>query len=972
MTKLVKIFFNSSSIASNTYIDKLFFDTQITDSFFPSPFWEGKLTSKLNIENKDVTKLDLLSFQKYQNPLNNLELPIYQKKSSNIPTIYDFILSAPKSLSLLDSLFPNAYATIHHNAVNKVIELIESFAKVKISISNSKNSFDVITQKIAVTKFFHINGYDDKINLHTHIIILNLLSCPDDTYRLWNTKYFIEVLHNATLVYRNEIAKGLLEKNLKFDIQSTPWQESKSIEISSIPEKVLKEYYSLEKNLFNHLPYHKNTTIKEMTIDDYLAITSLTTSNKNLTFQEIYLNQTKSFPLSFAKKLLAIHKETISNKLVVNAQAKTNFVITSPFEMAKLLDNYAELIFRREVLYSFDFYIYCFFIFYFPGQVSFSVLHQAVNYSTKLMHITFNGIQSIVVTKKFYRQAANILDTTQAIKKSHPNYLLNTTKVNSNLFLLAIKNISSSPLPQSIVNCAEQILLKPAFLTVVTHLDNETFSYLLLAIAGVRKITCHQTPTFLISNDKVYQSIYKDLLPIKSLDFTNSLQYQFPDNSMVIVDPSIFNHIYDCFSLINNCSITNNIRIIFCQFYKEIRPFINSLWYYLKSIPNIQIINGPDDKHIYNLNSSNSQKLDSSKFNRYLFFDTIEKMRQQNLVQENINYLEEAANEYINTLKEDISNFPTTCVICENIKEQQKLNHMIQNKLDYHNILHQISLIHNRTNQELLPNLSKDDQTPTNSTELFPNIYKQGETFVKHKVSPKTLNNENYLVPNRTIMITQNITNFAEAFEVLTIESTSNKKVFFTNNKSCLKSRLVGKYIAGKCIPYTYQPGDLLINLFPIKSNLGTIPIGSQFIAMIENNYYKYLDPAWPTIGRIVEIRTPIFTLGYALLKDNLYNLKFNKTIVAISNLDDKLFSTLRKRTSKNLLFFTPNYLQLIEKLDTLTKEEEKTLSSISSLLAFDNDNFAILAQPLVLINSLLENARQRKIIERIAFGIKD
>ena len=33
MTKLVKIFFNSSSIASNTYIDKLFFDTKITDSF---------------------------------------------------------------------------------------------------------------------------------------------------------------------------------------------------------------------------------------------------------------------------------------------------------------------------------------------------------------------------------------------------------------------------------------------------------------------------------------------------------------------------------------------------------------------------------------------------------------------------------------------------------------------------------------------------------------------------------------------------------------------------------------------------------------------------------------------------------------------------------------------------------------------------------------------------------------------------
>ena len=103
---------------------------------------------------------------------------------------------------------------------------------------------------------------------------------------------------------------------------------------------------------------------------------------------------------------------------------------------------------------------------------------------------------------------------------------------------------------------------------------------------------------------------------------------------------------------------------------------------------------------------------------------------------------------------------------------------------------------------------------------------------------------------------------------------------------------------------------------------------------------------------------------------ENLYNLKFDKTIAAITSLDDHLYKQLKKRTINSLLFYTPNYLKFLENLDNLSKEEKTSLESITKLLAFDNEDFELLDRPLVLINLILANKKQRKLIEQIAFGI--
>ena len=970
MTKLVKILFNSSCFTVKNYFNNLFNDLMLDTSNENQPTWQGKLSKNLNLSNQIITIEDFISLAQYNHPQNKLSLPITFKISPNTTTIFDFILTAPKSLSLLDSLFPNMYAPIHHNAVNKAVEIIEDFAKVNIPNFYRNKSIEIITQKIATTQFFHKIGYNNEVNLHTHVIILNLLLSIENTYRLWNSKYFMEVLHNASLVYFNEIAKGLLEKNLLFKITQTPWHECTSIELAGIPASLIDKTIAFEKKLFNNIPYYKNTKIKEIFVEDYLKITSTLPPKKSLTIQELYLLQTKSFSLSIAKKLLAIHKKTLTTKLVTNHKENPTSVITSPIEMAKIIDQYAELIFRREVLYSFDFYIYCFFIFYFPGQVSFEVLHNGITLSTKLMHITFNGIQSIVVTKKFYKQSVNIFNSVKAIGKSNPQYLVNTLPLTSSTFLDSLKDIYTNSLPQNIITCSEKILQNPIFLTVVTNVNNESFSLLILAIAKVRKLTNQLAPTFLISKDKIYSHIYKDLLTVLNLDFNNLHQYQFPDNSLLFIDPSILKNPYECLSFVNYCSKMPNIRLVFCQFYKEITPYINSLWYYIKSIPNTQTINYSNDKNPSTIYSNeNALTLDKSKLNSYFHFYSIQEMYQNNLIKVSLTFLEDAANSYVETLQKNLDNLAKTCVICNSTKEQKILNNLIQNKLDSLGILSQISMLHNRSNKDYSTNQT-NTSNPNINDDLFSNKYRLGQTFIKAKVSTKVLNNENYLTTNKTIFITKNISNFSEKFQVLTIESSNSKRIFFTNNTDCLKSRLLGKYLVGKLENYYYQPGDLLINLFPLESPLGNIPCGSQFIAMKENNCYKYLDPAWPNIGRIVEVNAPIFTLGYALSKENLYNLKFDKTIVAITSLDDNLYKQLKKRTINLLLFYTPNYLKFLDNLDNLSKEEKASLESITKLLAFDNEDFELLDRPLVLINLILANKKQRKLIEQITFGI--
>ena len=122
MTKLVKILFNSSFLTVKNYFDNLFNDLMLDYSNENQPTWQGKLSKNLNLSNQIITIEDFISLAQYNHPQNKLSLPITFNISPNTTSIFDFILTAPKNLSLLDSLFPNMYAPIHHNAVNKAVE----------------------------------------------------------------------------------------------------------------------------------------------------------------------------------------------------------------------------------------------------------------------------------------------------------------------------------------------------------------------------------------------------------------------------------------------------------------------------------------------------------------------------------------------------------------------------------------------------------------------------------------------------------------------------------------------------------------------------------------------------------------------------------------------------------------------------------------------------------------------------------
>jgi conjugative relaxase-like TrwC/TraI family protein len=157
-------------------------------------------------------------------------------------SLYDFTISAPKSVSVLAILGGDErLVTAHRTAVDEVLKEIETDAATRVRQSGANENRT--TGNMALAVYHHDTSRELDPQLHTHAVAANLTF--DGTEGRWKALQASEIYERRaflTEVYRNALARGVRSLGYEIDSQRDARGKDIGFEIRGVPADLLARF----------------------------------------------------------------------------------------------------------------------------------------------------------------------------------------------------------------------------------------------------------------------------------------------------------------------------------------------------------------------------------------------------------------------------------------------------------------------------------------------------------------------------------------------------------------------------------------------------------------------------------------------------------------------------------------------------------------------------------------------------------
>ena len=263
-----------NAASASTYFDEhLTRDDYYTKDDPSHGKWFGKLAPEFGLSGT-VEKQSFDHLASGFNPTTGIKLTDRLRKDRN--AFFDFTCSAPKSVSIVGLIAGDKRVVkCHQEASMKAMEYLEKAACVR-----ERKGADVLTTKRAYTgnivaaHFDHEASRSLDCQLHRHYCVFNVTKRADGKLMALDSRRMYDRSKAATEVYRNELAKGLLD--LGYDLKPT----AKGFEIAGIAPDLLARFSKRQKKIAGKVAEREDSLDRKLSPKERSVIVQQTRDKK--------------------------------------------------------------------------------------------------------------------------------------------------------------------------------------------------------------------------------------------------------------------------------------------------------------------------------------------------------------------------------------------------------------------------------------------------------------------------------------------------------------------------------------------------------------------------------------------------------------------------------------------------------------------------------------------------------------------
>lgn len=238
---------------------KVYFNTQlIGDDYYNSNalvrgIWMGKGCKLLGLEQESmVHRSDFISLCRNLNPFTGERLTARQNKEGKRRIYFDFVGSAPKTISIMACIMMDkGLQRAHEEAANVAFQELERFADVRRG-KRGKASTYVRSSNIIAAVFQHNTSRANDPQVHTHYIVFN--ATYDEDQQRWKALSAFsqhKALAYLTAIYRRHLKKLVQELGYEVTAPGTFPDDLTRFEIKGVPADVMQLYSQRTEQLEN-------------------------------------------------------------------------------------------------------------------------------------------------------------------------------------------------------------------------------------------------------------------------------------------------------------------------------------------------------------------------------------------------------------------------------------------------------------------------------------------------------------------------------------------------------------------------------------------------------------------------------------------------------------------------------------------------------------------------------------------------
>lgn len=207
----------------------------VADSRMIPGQWLGKGVQRLELDaTKPVSGGAFERLCDNQHPLTGQRLTVRDVPDRRI--FYDFVASAPKSVSILAwTLGDERLVALHHHALRMAFERMQEAASTRVRIDGRDE--DRLTGELTAAAFTHACSRSLDPQLHTHLVLFNATFDPEEQrWKALQARGIYDAINFYTEVYRSELAAGL--KDLGYKLRAT----RHGFEIDGVSPEIIRRF----------------------------------------------------------------------------------------------------------------------------------------------------------------------------------------------------------------------------------------------------------------------------------------------------------------------------------------------------------------------------------------------------------------------------------------------------------------------------------------------------------------------------------------------------------------------------------------------------------------------------------------------------------------------------------------------------------------------------------------------------------
>jgi len=244
--------------------------------------WFGTGCKLLNL-TETIQEKDFLALCECKHPKTGETLTQRIKKEKR-RIFSDFVISCPKSVSLVATLQDERIFDLHEKSVKVALSEMEQFACTRVRKNNAMT--DRETSNMIAGLFVHDTSRSLDPMVHTHCILFNAtFDAVENKWKALQNHEIFRVQKYISCIYNHELQKGL--KQLGYSVHT----KGTSFEIDGISDEMIKKFskrhQAIEQAMHDHLANKGITARNIHDVKEQVRMQTRQRKNKNITKKEL-------------------------------------------------------------------------------------------------------------------------------------------------------------------------------------------------------------------------------------------------------------------------------------------------------------------------------------------------------------------------------------------------------------------------------------------------------------------------------------------------------------------------------------------------------------------------------------------------------------------------------------------------------------------------------------------------------------